>query len=249
MGLVVCENKTVTGMNRSFMGRNDRSALNHWLTDSGWSEEELDRARKEMIIKDLRARRLKNGVLVVDDTISHKTGKRMEGVNIHYDHSEGRCVLGHQLVTSDLVIGSLSLPLDFELYSRDEGQPDFKTKQELFRILVRRAANEGFHSHALSGTSGTSTGGTWNAWRRWVGTGLQPANLIGLYSCLEAGPIGWVKAGLATVGSRCRYAAMEVLKSFIELVMELARKVRTPDEILRLTLLDLKGLKTYTRWR
>ena len=142
-GLVVCENKTVTGINRSFMGRNDQSALNHWLTDSKWSEEELDRARKEMIIKELRARRLKNGVLVVDDTISHKTGKHMEGVNIHYDHSEGRCVLGHQLVTSDLVIGSLSLPLNFELYRRDEGQPDFKTKQELFRILVRKAAEEG----------------------------------------------------------------------------------------------------------
>jgi len=37
---------------------------------------------------------------------------------------------------------------------------------------------------------------------------------------------------------------MDVLKSFIELVMELARKVRTPDEILKLTLSDLKGLKT-----
>ncbi len=33
-GLVVCENKTATGMNRSFMGRKDQSAPNHWLTDS-----------------------------------------------------------------------------------------------------------------------------------------------------------------------------------------------------------------------
>lgn len=138
-GLVVCGNKTVTGINSSFMGRNDQSALNHWLTDSRWSEGELDRARKEL--EELRARRLKKGVLVVDGTVSCKTGKHMEGVSIHYDHAEGRYILGHQFVTSDLVIGSL--PLDFELYRRDKGQAGFKTKQELFRILVRRAADEG----------------------------------------------------------------------------------------------------------
>ncbi len=142
-GLVVCENKTVTGINSSFMGRNDQSALNHWLTDSGWSEEKLDKARKAMIIDALQARRMRRGILVVDDTLNHKAGKHMEGVNVHYDHAEGRYVLGHQLVTSDLVAGDLSLPIGFELYMRDEGQAGFKTKQELFRILVERAAEEG----------------------------------------------------------------------------------------------------------
>jgi hypothetical protein len=37
---------------------------------------------------------------------------------------------------------------------------------------------------------------------------------------------------------------MEVLRSFIKLVAELARKVGSPDEILKLTMSDLKGLKT-----
>jgi SRSO17 transposase len=378
-GLVVCENKTVTGINRSFMGRNDQSALNHWLTDSRWSEEKLDRARKAAILDFLQARRLKRGVLVVDDTISHKTGKHMEGVDIHYDHSEGRCVLGHQLVTSDLVIGGLSLPLDFELYRRDEGQPDFKTKQELFRILVRRAAEDevpftcvvtdtwyfnrrnmkcveelgrdwvaGCRSNRLILMPGgwTSTSayiervprsrfrevkietekgerrfwtyaknvtmkGRWRVrivvsyenpelkgepkilatnrldWdvktiiktylKRWrVDSSYRDAKqMLGLedyelrklrgirrhwlmvflahdllqLSTRNGGPIGWMKAGLASVGSRCRYAAMEVLKSFIELVVNLARKIRNPEEILKLTTSDLKGLKPYTRWR
>jgi len=63
-------------------------------------------------------------------------------------------------------------------------------------------------------------------------------------SSRRGGPIRWMKAGLATVGSRCRYAAMEVLRSFIKLVAELARKARNPDEILKLTMSDLKGLKT-----
>lgn len=37
---------------------------------------------------------------------------------------------------------------------------------------------------------------------------------------------------------------MEVLRFFIELVVKIARKVRNPDEILKLTTSDIKGLKT-----
>ncbi len=63
-------------------------------------------------------------------------------------------------------------------------------------------------------------------------------------SSQRGGPIGWMRAGLATVGSRCRYAAMEALRSLVELVAKFAQKVRNPDEILKLTLSDLKCLKT-----
>lgn len=373
-GLIVCENKTVTGINSSFMGRNDQSALNHWLTDSGWSGEKLDRARKAMLLDGLRARRVRRGLLVVDDTLNHKTGKHMEGVNVHYDHAEGRYVLGHQLVTSDLVIGDLSLPIDFELYMRDEGQADFKTKQELFRILVKRAAEEGlpftcvvtdiWYFNKMNMDCVEELGRDWVAgcksnrlilmpggwtpistliegvpksefkeatvqtqkgerrfwtyaknvamkegWRvrivvsyeepelkdepkilasnrldwdvktiletylkRWkVDSSYRDAKQeLGLedyevrklrgtrrhwlmvflahdllqLSSQRGEPIGWMRAGLATVGSRCRYAAMEVLRSFVELVAKFAQKVRNPDEILKLTLSDLKGLKT-----
>ena len=33
-GLIVCDNKTVTAINNRFVGHNDQSALNNWLTDS-----------------------------------------------------------------------------------------------------------------------------------------------------------------------------------------------------------------------
>jgi len=77
--------------------------------------------------------------------------------------------------------------------------------------------------------------------RRWLMVFL--AHILLQLSSRRGGPIGWMKAGPATVGSRCRYAAMETLKSFIELVVELAGKVGNPNEILKLTLSDLKGLK------
>jgi hypothetical protein len=56
--------------------------------------------------------------------------------------------------------------------------------------------------------------------------------------------IGSVEVSLKTVGSKCRHAMMEVLRSFIELVVRLAQKVRTADEILRYALSDLRELKT-----
>jgi len=115
-GLIVCENRTVIEINSYFVGCNDQSALNHWLTDADWSEGRLDRARRERLIEELRARQIARGVLVLDDTLNHKTGRHIEGVNIHFDHAEKRYTLGHQLVTSHLVAGRFSLPIDFKLY-------------------------------------------------------------------------------------------------------------------------------------
>jgi len=143
-GLIVCDNKTVTAINNSFVGHNDQSALNNWLTDSGWSEEKIDKARKELAKEELNAKNVKHGVLIIDDTLNHKTGKHMEGVNIHFDHAKGKHTLGHQLVTSHLSAGKFSIPLGFELYRRNEDQADFKSKNELAKTLIAKAVADGF---------------------------------------------------------------------------------------------------------
>ena len=52
-----------------------------------------------------------------------------------------------------------------------------------------------------------------------------------------------VKSGFETVGSTCRYAATEVLRSFIDLVMRLAQKLKTADDILKYSLSNLKEIK------
>jgi len=373
-GLILCENKTVTGINGIFMGRNDQSALNHWLTDSNWSEEDLERAGREVVLEALQARRMGRGVLVVDDTLNHKTGRHMEGVDIHYDHAEGKYTLGHQLVTSHLVAGRLSIPIGFQLYRRNGGQEDFKSKQELARILIGKAAAEGYpfacvvmdtwYFNRENTRCIEALGRDWVAgckqnrliltpkgwtqasahvetvprsefrevvirtedgercfwayamnvvvkerrrvrlvasyedgrmegeprliatnrldWdvktilktylKRWridafyrdakQELGLEDyevrklrgvrrhwlmvflAHTLLQLSSRRGGSVEWMKAGLKTVGSRCRYAAFEVLRSFVDLVVRLAQRVKTVDEILRHTLSDLKELKT-----
>jgi hypothetical protein len=143
-GLMVCDKKNVTAINNAFVGHNDQSALNNWLTDSPWSDEDLDKARKEFAKEELDAKNIKHAVLIVDDTINHKSGKHIEGVNIHFDHAEGKTVLGHQLVTTHLAAGEYSIPLGFELFQRDEGQSEFQSKNDLAKQLIAKAVADGF---------------------------------------------------------------------------------------------------------
>jgi SRSO17 transposase len=55
-GLMVCDKKNVTAINNAFVGHKDQSALNNWLTDSPWSDEKLDQARKELAKEELNAK-------------------------------------------------------------------------------------------------------------------------------------------------------------------------------------------------
>ena len=373
-GLIVCDNKTVSAINNSFVGHNDQSALNNWLTDSGWSEEKIDKTRKELAKEELNAKNLKNGVIIIDDTLNHKTGKHIEGVNIHFDQAQGKHTLGHQLVTSHLVTGKFSIPIDFELYQRNEDQADFKSKNELAKTLIAKAVADGFNfdrvvmdvwyfnfentsyieSLGKDWVSGckinriiqTAEGyvslesylktvpkeefkkvsvktrdGERDFWtyaknvtlkkhhqRLRVVFSYLDEKLTGEPKVLATNRLNWdvktvletyllrwkidafyrdakqelgledyevrklrglkrhwlmvfladtllqfnskaerlvecVKGGFETVGSTCRYAAMEVLRSFISLVMRLAQKVKTAEEILKYTLSDLKELK------
>jgi len=372
-GLMVCDRKNVTAINNAFVGHKDQSALNNWLTDSPWSDEQLDRARKGLAKEELDAKNIKHAVLIVDDTLNHKTGEHIEGVNIHFDHAEGKTSLGHQLVTTHLAAEKYSVPVDFALFQRDQGQSDFKSKNELAKQLIAKAVEAGFLFDTvvedvwyfnydntsyieglgkdwvagckinrlilLSGKEVSladflktvpleefkevtlkSSGGERTFWTyaknvtlkkhcqrvrvvfsyedkvegepkvlatnrlnwdaktvvetyllRWridafyrdakQELGLEDSEVRKLQgskrhwlmvfladTLLQLNPkaerlVERVRGGFETVGSTCRYAATEVLRSFIGLVMRLAQKLKSADEILKYTLSNLKETK------
>jgi SRSO17 transposase len=372
-GLMICDRKNVTAINNAFVGHKDQSALNNWLTDSPWSDEKIDKARKELAKEELNARNIKSGKLIVDDTLNHKTGEHMEGVDIHFDHAEGKTTMGHQIVTTHLVAAGYSVPLDFELYQRNEGQTEFKSKNKIAQSLIAKAVADGFCFDCLvfdvwyfnyentsyvesldkdwvagckinriiqtgSGycsladylqtvpkedfkkvTVKTLEGERsfwtyaknvtlkkhhqrirvvfsyeneiagepkvlatnrleWDAktivetyllrWsidafyrdakqelgledyevRKLAGTKRHWLMVFLADTLLQFNPkaeplVEYVKGGFETVGSTCRYAATEVLRSFIGLVMRLAQKLKTADEILKYTLSNLKETK------
>lgn len=140
-GLMVCRNRTVQGINDCFFAHTDQSALNNFLTDSPWSEEELNETRYRFVVARLDELKLGGGILIIDDTISHHVGMHMEGAGWHYDTSEGKPVWGHQLVTSHYARQWLSVPLDFRIYVNEEQAGEmFKTKCEFAVELVQQAA-------------------------------------------------------------------------------------------------------------
>jgi len=144
-GLMISPNHTVSAMNGLFYGHNDQSALNNFITDSTWSDDELDDARYRVILDGLK-RRAKDcegdGILALDDTLSHKTGKHMEYVGYYFDRAEDRQTLAHDILTTHLIKGRLSLPLDAWVYLKKEQLEDkkeFKDKNQVAREFIQKA--------------------------------------------------------------------------------------------------------------
>jgi len=143
-GLIVCTNKTVQGINDSFIEHKDQSSLNNFITDSEWNEEAINNRRIELINEHTKDVKAKDSFLIIDDTLSHKTGEKIEQVELFYDHSTYKNVLGHQLVTSLLVSKDSHFPIGLRLYKKyKEEDPTFKTKLQLAIELVKEAYSKG----------------------------------------------------------------------------------------------------------
>ena len=103
---------------------------------------------------------------VVDDSVKTRRGKTMPGISSHFDHLNGRCVMGQQILTLGLATEKQFIPLDSELYiSRVKSQPLTKafadgrsiaakryrdaqsmTKPEMVHGMIKRADRSGIHA-------------------------------------------------------------------------------------------------------
>ena len=138
-GIIVCNNQTITGINGSFVERNDQSSLNRFLTQSNWSEEKLNEKRL-MLLQEKDMEWKKSGCISIDDVLIEKTGKKIVGIGKLFDHSKGRYVVAQQLVTSHYVDSEKHYPIQFLQYfkreSKDASKYGFKSKIDLACNLV-----------------------------------------------------------------------------------------------------------------
>lgn len=154
-GVMVSPNRTVSYMNSLFFAHRDQSALNHFITDSNWSDEELDEKRYEIVQEGLRDEE-GEGVLEIDDTLTHKTGKHMELAGMFFDHADGTYTLAHDLVSSHITRGRRSVPLDFEIYAKEGQVPEgqqFRDKNTIARDLISKAHAKGVPFSCVTGDS------------------------------------------------------------------------------------------------
>src|SRR3990172_6184047 len=85
-GLIAGDKATITAINALFLNKNDQSALNKFITQAEWDEQELNRRRIQLELAYLR------------------------------DHRLGHNVWAHNVVTSYYVNRSDQFPLDLRLY-------------------------------------------------------------------------------------------------------------------------------------
>jgi hypothetical protein len=116
---------------------------------------------------------------VADDSLKHRRGRKVEGMSSHYDHTEGRHIMGQQVLQLGLSCAKGFLPLDQQLYvgsSKAQGvQEPFadarsavakdyhcartQDKNQMLQAMLRRARRNGFDSKHLCADTWFATKG------------------------------------------------------------------------------------------
>lgn len=133
-GLIVCPKKTLQEINDAF-GKRNQSNLNRFVTESPWNKEELNLVRLQQVQEHLKLE--EKGILVIDESLTHKTGKHMELAGYHRSGVTKRTEWGHMLVNSLYTDDSGNkFPVKTDVYVRKKdcakyADVTFKTKREL----------------------------------------------------------------------------------------------------------------------
>jgi hypothetical protein len=139
-GLVACEGKkNIKNINNAFTEHRDQSTLNRFITEPSWSLKKLEEKRLKLAREELPVKQGSTGTLIIDDTITEKTGKKMEYTGYHYDHAEGKSVMGRSLVTSHYVNGGVEYPAGLRLYVKKETCVE---ERLLFRTKIQLAVEQ-----------------------------------------------------------------------------------------------------------
>ena len=142
-GLMVSGNKTVTGINSQFLDHTDQSSKNHFLTEADWDEKSVTDERLRMVKEKCGKRRITDGLLVIDDSLAHKSGKHIEGANWFWYLTKHTHTFAHQLVTSQYVTKLFHVPLHYRLYLKEEDVAPgaFQSKLDLAIQLIEEAVD------------------------------------------------------------------------------------------------------------
>jgi len=116
-GLIVCENKTVEGINRLFVQESrNQSSLNRLLTQSPFSLAALNQARLQMLSSRPGTQIKPQGVLSVDDTLLTHYGKDFEQIAKLFDPVSDTYQWAHNLVGVHYSDDETDYPVEFQLW-------------------------------------------------------------------------------------------------------------------------------------
>ena len=118
-GLIVAENKTVSGINREFALTTDQSCLNRWLTEVEWDVTALNDRRLTWLQQAPQTRESVRGVIAIDKTLVTHAGKLSEDVGGGWDHADERHVIAHDYIISNYVCPSKAhYPIEWRRFKK-----------------------------------------------------------------------------------------------------------------------------------
>jgi hypothetical protein len=145
-GLIVAENKTVSGINREFALTTDQSCLNRWLTEVEWDVTALNDRRLAWLQQAPQTRYSGRGVIAIDNTLVTHEGKLIEDVGWFWDHADERHVIAHDYIISNYVCPSKAhYPIEWRRFKKRDTCPaqEFKDHTELCIELIDDALKRG----------------------------------------------------------------------------------------------------------
>lgn len=123
-GLILClESRNISDINEKTLRGKDQSSLNRFLTESPWKQADLHACRRNVLQDRINSLKPSQLYVIIDDTLSRKYGKKMEGVGWHYSDTDRQVTLGHNLISSTVIAVCdkkicYQIPLDSALYQK-----------------------------------------------------------------------------------------------------------------------------------
>lgn len=151
VGLIVSERKNIQEINSVFDDRN-QSSLNRFVTQSGWDFDEVNKQRLRFAVKHLGSKR--EGLIILDDSVTVKTGKKMEKANYHRSGVTKRKEWGHCFVDTLYAEpdSEVVYPIKIGSYLRKvdaDEQNIFKTKREIALEQIDFAIKNGVEASTV----------------------------------------------------------------------------------------------------
>jgi DDE superfamily endonuclease len=145
-GLMVAENKTVSGLNRACALTTDQSCLNRWLTEVQWDVTALNDRRLAWLQQAPRTRYSVRGVIAIDNTLVDHEGKLIDDVGWFWDHADERHVIAHDYVISnDVCPSGAHYPIEWRRFKKRDtcAAKEFKDHTQLCIELIDDALRRG----------------------------------------------------------------------------------------------------------
>ena len=150
--------KNVQAINAKIVGQHYQG-LHHFLADSPWDAEALNRRRIELLEADRRTASRPKGALILDDTGMPKKGSRTEAVKRQYIGQLGKVANGQVFVTSHYADRRCHWPVDItqcvpgDWLERGKKDPAFRTNIQPALPLADRAVAHGLEFRATDALS------------------------------------------------------------------------------------------------